>query len=341
MSRCRSHMLGCIEAWALAAALTAAAVPRAVHAQTSDAATDADFDAGVRALREGRDEDAVSRLTTAYERSHQPVALLNLGIAYTRLGRVELAVQTLTQYVNEADAARDELNIQAVRGEIARLQALLPSAPPTAPPTAPTAATSAATATAEDAGPPEQEAHDGCSLGAVCLGPVLALGLPNLVGGGLLVRLGDYAALGAGFQMLPTVPILDLGSLSATLFTVEARIHPFGGVFFLSIGAAHQAVTAKAATAEISAEASAGMPALHLGVGFVGRDGAVLGIDIGLLLPLASTSVSVETVSAPATGVEAAVIADVERTAKRRAQDFVDLMPLLVQLNVLRLGLLF
>jgi tetratricopeptide (TPR) repeat protein len=307
-------------------------------ARSSAQAVD-DFTRGLAALSAGNASEAVVAFERAYAQTQRPVALVNLGIAQTQLGRIAEAIDALQRYVTVADPVADAKNITAVQTEIARLRAQLPPTPSAAPTPLPPASTEADAAPASEpqAAPPATP----CSFRYVCLGPVLALGLPNLVGGGLEVRVGDHLGAAIGFQILPTVPLLHLGSLRATLFTAEARVYPFGGAFFLAAGFAHQAATATAETDDITAEASASIPTIVLRLGWLGRHGAVLGLDLGVLIPLGRASATVDTLSSPPMGVTPAEIAEVEANARRSAQDFVDYLPALFQLNALRLGYLF
>jgi hypothetical protein len=329
-------------------AVIALACVREAHAQSDVEA----FDRGLAALRAGQNQQAVDAFEAAYRLAPRPLTLVNLGIAYTQLGRVEDALAALDAYLRYADPERDAKNLAAVRAEVERLRAQPgphrpeagAPAPTTAtlPPATPTDATLTPSAVGSAAPAPRTPGTDApCALGETCLGPVLALGLPNVLGGGLQVRAGHYFGAGLGFQVLPTIPIFDLGSVSGTLFTVEGRVYPLGGAFFLAGGFAYQSIKATVERPALSAEAHVHVPALFAGIGFMGHDGAVLGIDLGLLVPLASTTVAVRAMAQSPAGTDPSLVAQAERDAKNSVKGVVDWLPVLLQLNAVRFGYLF
>lgn len=76
------------------AALAAIAAPAAAHAAGSETAT---VDVAYEALSEGRTAEAISKLeASAAVENAQPAALINLGTAYARLGRVQDAQTAFT-----------------------------------------------------------------------------------------------------------------------------------------------------------------------------------------------------------------------------------------------------
>lgn len=187
-----------------------------------------------------------------------------------------------------------------------------------------------------------------CAMGALCLGPVLNLGVINPIGFGLHARVGDYVGFGVDYQFLPEVGIAS-ASTSASLLTVDARVYPFGGAFFLSGGFAYQVLTASASAAgtdplgnayDMSVEGTVSLPMLKFGTGFFGHDGLVLGIDVALEIPLAGANVDFAT-NAALSAEDQRAVDNAEQDIEQVARDVLEMMPVLVQVNLLRLGYVF
>jgi tetratricopeptide (TPR) repeat protein len=124
----------------------------------------------------------------------------------------------------------------------------------------------------------EPEAHEGlnCVLQNVCFGPVLSLiGPPNLFGGGLHFRVGEYFGAGVDYQMTPSLTF-DPISVSSSLFSINARVYPFKGAFFLGGGFGYQSITGKLSNSDVTVGANASFPAMMASIGFFGRDGFVM-----------------------------------------------------------------
>lgn len=194
--------------------------------------------------------------------------------------------------------------------------------------------------------PPKDEDKAPCLLGETCLGPLLELGIPNVLGGGAHLRIGRYLGAGIDYQV---IPMLHLGSVSAgtSLLTVEGRIYPFGGAFFLAGGFGYQHVLARASKEGATIEASVGIPTFKAGLGFMGHDGFVAGIDLGLMFPLAGTDVSLRMTAMPAstTGTAQAqidnTVSQLQSDARKGVHNVVRALPFLFQVNLLRIGYLF
>jgi hypothetical protein len=78
-------------------------------------------------------------------------------------------------------------------------------------------------------------------------------------------------------------------------------------------------------------------------IGFMGHDGFVLGADLGLLFPLSPMRIHVhENIAALAqNGVPQADIDEARADAESRVNKVLTAVPVLVQLNLLRLGYMF
>lgn len=210
-----------------------------------------------------------------------------------------------------------------------------------APATVPAAAPAVASEPmAGEAGEDDEPAR--CALGELCIGPVLSLGAINPLGFGVHARYGEYLGFGIDYQFLPTLTFSS-ASASWSLFTVEARVYPFGGSFFLGGGFGYQSLNASASMTDpaggiVSAEGSVGVPALKLGLGFMGRSGFVFGIDLGFNVPLGSTDVEFAGIASSASPE---TMADLRQQIKDAAETGINLAPFIPQLNLLRFGYLF
>jgi hypothetical protein len=376
---------------------------------TTPSAGGADLQRGLSALQEGRLVEAVAAFQAAYAFDSNPAALLNLGIAYTNLGKPHLAVQALTSYLAHADAEQDALAMQGVRSEIERLRSdngviqlqfmpagaqlridgeaiapehgevlvvpglrhvdvsadgyvpfnqaldvqpglftlaveLKPIGQPTVlpqveTPTGPTApAAPAQPDVASDE--PEASAASSCMLSQVCMGPVVSLlGPPNLIGGGLHMRFGRYLGAGVDYQALPNVTVSPV-TVGGSLLSAGARVYPFGGAFFLGGGMAYQAIHAQFHDSDVGVSARTGFSAATANIGFMGHDGFVFGADIGLLFPLGSNRVNVQDMGNSA-GFSQAQIDATKAQAQSRVEKALDLMPVFLQVNLIRLGYMF
>lgn len=198
---------------------------------------------------------------------------------------------------------------------------------------------------AEAADEPEADDVMDCALSSVCMGPVLALiGPPNLIGGGLHFRLGEYFGAGVDYQGLPSISF-DPVSVSSSLFSVNARVYPFAGAFFLGGGFAYQSVRGELSTQDVTVAARASFPAAMASIGFMGRDGFVLGMDLGVMFPLGSRSVEIEQMEVRAEfqgmTVPQSDIDDAREEVQSQVSKVVDAMPVFLQLNLIRIGYLF
>lgn len=378
-------------------------------------ATSSLFDQGMASLGAGDHRAAVEAFNAAYLADGNVAALFNLGIAYTNLGMLTHAVESLTRYVARADAARDAQTIAAVEQEIARLRAengvvvvnLVPAeaavridevsvsplngelivapgkrrfevfadghvsydqamqvqagrfsldvtlvpvseAPVALPAPETHAAQPSVVKPSEDADPSDAEEPEenlDCLLSNVCIGPVLSLlGPPNLVGGGVHVRLGRYFGASVDYQMTPRISF-DPVSMSASLFSVNARVYPFGGAFFISGGFGQQTVNGRFSNEDLTIDGSASFPALMASIGFMGRDGFVMGIDLGVLVPVGSTSVSIGTMQlhreVNGQAIPQSEIDKARGDVAEQVGRVVDLLPVSVQVNLLRIGYMF
>lgn len=184
-----------------------------------------------------------------------------------------------------------------------------------------------------------------CAIKNVCFGPVLSLiGPPNLFGGGLHFRLGDYFGAGVDYQLTPSISF-DPVSVSSSLFSVNARVYPFAGAFFLGGGFGYQSITGELANSDVTVAANASFPAAMASIGFFGRDGFVMGMDLGVMFPLGSNRVAITDMKVNREFAGMTVPQSEIDNARADVQDqlskVVDAMPVFFQLNLLRIGYLF
>lgn len=216
------------------------------------------------------------------------------------------------------------------------------SAAAAAPVTMPEPATPARE-NAPEASEGESDAAGSCALGQLCAGPVLALlGPPNLVGAGLHLRFGRYLGAGVDYQFLPNVNVSPV-TFGANLMSVNARVYPFGGAFFLGGGFAYQSINATLRDGDVVVGAKTAFPAATANIGFMGRSGFILGADLGLMFPLSSTRVTVEDKSGKLaqSGVSQEQIDSTKQDAQDRLSKVMNAMPVFFQVNLIRVGYLF
>jgi hypothetical protein len=199
----------------------------------------------------------------------------------------------------------------------------------------------------EERGPDEAPNHK-CALGDLCMGPVLSLAVINPFGFGAHARYGENWGFGLDYQFLPTVGVQDV-SAGWSLVTVEGRWYPFGNAFFLGTGFAYQSAHMSAKInggipgAEMAVKGNLSMPAWKFGLGFMGHDGFVMGIDLALAVPLGGTNVNFQMPSSAAAAdpTAAAMIADAHKKINDAANKGIKLLPFVPQLNLIRIGYLF
>jgi hypothetical protein len=211
------------------------------------------------------------------------------------------------------------------------------AAPAPAPVPAPTPAM-AALPPAETGEHVEEEAK--CAMKDLCVGPVLSLGLINPLGIGAHARYQDNWGFGLDYQFIPSLAFGD-ASAGWSLFTLEGRWYPWGNAFWLGAGFGYQSFNAEAeasgAGSTLRVEGTVAVPALKLGLGFMGRDGFIMGIDLGFNLPLGGTDVEFSGSGLSDDPMVAQLRSDIEDAAEKG----IGLIPFIPQLNLLRIGYLF
>jgi hypothetical protein len=186
----------------------------------------------------------------------------------------------------------------------------------------------------------EHEETPKCALKDLCLGPMFSLGLVNVVGFGAAARYGDHVGFAIDYQFMPSLGFGDVNA-SWSLFTLEGRWHVGGSAFWLGGGFGLQSFSAQTAIGtganRMKVEGSVSIPALKLGLGVMGRDGFVMGIDLGFNIPLGGTDVGFNGADPDVYPAAMEAQASIEDTAEKG----VKLIPVIPQLNLLRIGYLF
>lgn len=184
-----------------------------------------------------------------------------------------------------------------------------------------------------------------CVVEELCFGPMLTLGAMDPLGLGVHARYGKYFGFGLDYQFLPMS--LEVGGASAdwSLFTVEGRVYPFAGAFFVGGGFGYQSFSGSmhtmTAAGDVGVSGSVGIPALKLGVGFMGRDGFVLGADVGFNIPLGGIDVEFDSVTGAAAANAPTQVAQMKSEIDAAADDVFNILPVIPQINLIRMGYLF
>ena len=119
-------------------------------------------------------------------------------------------------------------------------------------------------------------------------------------------------------------------------------MYPFAGAFFLSGGFGYQAFHGVIRDGDVAINAKTSFPALMASVGFMGRSGFILGADLGLLFPLGSMRVRVSDGGTLAqSGIPQSEMDQARAKAEDTANKALNSLPLLVQVNLLRVGYMF
>ncbi|HEX2677745.1 MAG TPA: hypothetical protein VHM19_13930 [Polyangiales bacterium] len=188
--------------------------------------------------------------------------------------------------------------------------------------------------------PPAESDKDKCVLGELCFGPVLTGGVFNVIGVGVHARYGDYWGFGLDYQFFG----LSAKGVDASLglFTLDGRLYPFGGAFFLSAGFSLQTLSLEVSTTSTAGKTKItgdlSLPQIKLGLGWMGHDGFVMGIDLALGIPLGSKGADIKISNGATTDP---MVAKKVKDVNDASDAFVDLIPLTFQLNLLRIGYLF
>lgn len=173
----------------------------------------------------------------------------------------------------------------------------------------------------EQAPKPNQEAaaeeDDGGGLfGPIRLGPMVGVGLPNVLSFGGLLKLTRYFGAGINIGLIPTIRVSYYGDAKLMYQEYDAfgRIFPFGGGFFLGAGVGYETVKGTLAKtvdtstlADPTLIAALGIPSTlsyqsagsvktmvltpQIGYFYTTKVGFSIGLDVGAQLPIAPSQI--------------------------------------------------
>ncbi|HET8938394.1 MAG TPA: hypothetical protein VFN67_33350 [Polyangiales bacterium] len=160
------------------------------------------------------------------------------------------------------------------------------------------------------------------------------------IGIGVRASYGDYLGASLDYQALPTINFSKF-SIGTGMFSATARVYPFKGKFFVGAGFGYLHYFLRLRS-DIDAEARVGVPIGLINVGFNGRSGFVFGMDAALVIPLKKMRATVT--ARP--GENAPDLPQDELDAQREdvtadLNKVLGKIPILVQLNLIRIGYIF
>lgn len=181
-----------------------------------------------------------------------------------------------------------------------------------------------------------------CLLTPVCLGPMATLfSTLGTFGIGIRASYGDFLGASIDYQTLPTIHFAKF-SIGTGMFSATARVYPLKGKFFVGAGFGYLHYFLRVRSDEIDAEARVGVPIGLINVGFNGRSGFVFGMDAGLVLPLKKMRATVT--ATPGEGVPDIAqeqLEDERQDAESEINKTLGKIPILLQLNLVRIGYIF
>ncbi len=132
--------------------------------------------------------------------------------------------------------------------------------------------------------------------------------------------------------------------MSAALWTAEARVFPLGGPIWLGAGFAYQTVDARTsvdiAGQSVAIGGTLGVPLFKMGIGFEGRSGLVIGIDVGVNIPLGGRDVTFD-VPSTTNALAQAEIDRQEQSVQDSVDSIVGSLPVIPQVSLLDLATSF
>lgn len=121
-------------------------------------------------------------------------------------------------------------------------------------------------------------------------GVLLGIGLPRIANGEVVVKLGDYFAIGGQYAMIPTItfPGLD-AKLGTSTIQGTLRTFPFGGAFYLGVNGGVQMLDASMSEGDLTVKTKMSAPVIAPQIGWLWMwdSGFALGINAGVQIPFA------------------------------------------------------
>jgi len=177
-----------------------------------------------------------------------------------------------------------------------------------------------------------------------CVGPVLTLGVLNALGVGGQAR-WKWLGLAVDYQVLPTITYSQIG-LGLSSLSIDARVFPAGGGvgpfrnFHVYVGFGTQWLNGKVSAGGTEVYGQLAYPGPRVGLGFMGRRGLVLGFDVSVLFRGADTAVAISS-NLPASQQQDAAFQQLAAAINQDLQAFIAYVPVVPQVNLLRLGYAF
>lgn len=187
--------------------------------------------------------------------------------------------------------------------------------------------------------PTEQTSPDEPSSRVIRLGPIVGLGLPNLLNIGAMLKLTSYLGAGVNVGLIPSVHIAYYGeaTLAYQEYDVYGRIFPFGGGFFLGAGIGYATIkgTAKSTFDVSSYQAQAELAGIsvpnpltyqsegsvrtmiitpQIGYFYTTDIGFSIGLDLGAQVPIAPSQVTYKSHLTLPAGTPPAVVSGIQST---------------------------
>jgi hypothetical protein len=197
-----------------------------------------------------------------------------------------------------------------------------PAAPPpvgsSSEPTAPPPPPSETDWSVPQGDPEKKEDNNDGLLGPIRIGPVVGVGIPNLLNFGGTLKITDYIGAGLNIGIIPAIKLSLYGEavLSYQEYDIYGRIYPFGGGFYVGAGVGYETVKGTFSDTIDSSELAERYPELDLpatveyesngrvrtmiltpqiGYFYTSKIGFSIGLFVGAQIPIAPSDIDFET----------------------------------------------
>lgn len=194
-----------------------------------------------------------------------------------------------------------------------------------------------------------------CLLDNFCIGPTFTLGLVNLIGFGIQGRFNDMLRAQIDYQFMPSITVFGVSGRWSAI-TAEGHIHPLKNIFFVLLGFSYEkftgsiSVTLNGETTML--KGSMEKPLIKVGVGITNCSNLMLASDFGIMIPFSKLELFYEYFynEEEVTKDELEVIIkkynldisvdDIEKI-ESYANKVINFLPVIIQVNIIRVGYLF
>jgi tetratricopeptide (TPR) repeat protein len=226
-------------------------------AESEDAEAHALYEAGATAFRDGRYDAALQDFQRAYDLSHRPGLLYNIGTCHDRLRHDSQALAAFEQYLQDMPEAPQRSEIEgrlpALREAAAREQAAIDAAahPTTTEPVV------------EAAPPPPPPPHHDPDF------------TPWIVAGaGGVVAIVGAILIGVAYGDIGTVQNAPMGTFYDSVMGADQQAPILSGVGFAALGVGLAAAAAGIVWGVVGSSGSSGSTALRIGPGSLSLTGS-------------------------------------------------------------------